>query len=115
MQKSVNEVHKTIGLASQSLGNHSANIAEQMLYYFLQHAKEDISMEEVEDFSADHHLDVNDCFCVMSWLQNAKIVEKKLYDRSTGEPVSQVSEHRSANTPTKQNNVSVRWALNAAY
>lgn len=116
MQKSVREVHATIDLASQSLGDHSANIAEQMLYYFLQHAKDDISMQEVEAFSANHHLDVNDCFSVMSWLQNAKIVEKKLYDRHTGKQVSPSFEHCSANTPTnKPNNVNVKWALNAAF
>ena len=116
MQKNDNDnTYKATSLASHSFDDHSAGIAEQMLSYFMQHAKEDISMQEVEDFSADHHIDVNDCFGVMSWLQNAKIIEKKLYDRATGEPVLPISEHRSANTPSKQNNVGVRWTLNAAY
>lgn len=115
MQKSANDIYATIDLASQSLGHQSANIAEQMLYYFMQHAEGDISMKEVEAFSENHRINVNDCFSVMSWLQNAQIVEKKLFDRQTGEPVSQSTEHRSANTPCKQNNVNVRWALNAAF
>lgn len=115
MQKSANDIYATIDLASQSLGHQSANIAEQMLYYFMQHAKDDISMKEVEAFSENHRIDVNDCFSVMSWLQNAHIVEKKLFDRKTGEPVTQNSEHRSANSPTKHNDVNVRWALNAAF
>ncbi|OUS28866.1 hypothetical protein A9Q99_10820 [Gammaproteobacteria bacterium 45_16_T64] len=115
MPKNINEVHATIDLASQSLGYRSASIAEQMLYYFLQHSKDDISMQEVEAFSADHHINVNDCFSVMSWLQNANVVEKKLYDKHTGKQVSLPSEHSSANTPSAPNNVSVKWALSSAF
>ena len=115
MQKHTTDLHAAMDLASQSLSGHSAAIAEQVLYFFLQHAEGDISMQEVEDFSASHRIDVNDCFSVMSRLQNANIVEKKLFDRNTGKPVPPPTEHRSANTPAKQNNVSVRWALNSAY
>ena len=116
MQRNANDnTYRATSLTSHSFDEHSAGIAEQMLSYFMQHTNDDISMQEVEDFSVDHHIDVNDCFGVMSWLQNAKIIEKKLYDRATGEPVLPALEHRSANTPTKQNNVGVRWTLNVAY
>ncbi|PCJ44000.1 MAG: hypothetical protein COA99_07510 [Moraxellaceae bacterium] len=115
MQKKSTALHSSIDLASLSLNNHSAVIAEQMLYFFLQHAKGDVSLQEVEDFSASHRINVNDCFSVMSRLQSANIVEKKLYDRNTGKPVLPTSEHHSANSPTKRSNVGVRWALNSAY
>jgi len=115
MQKGVTDVYSAIDLASHTLGHHSANIAEQMLYYFLQHPEDELSLDEVEAFSANHRIDVNECFSAMSWLQNAKIVEKKLYDRNTGEPITPTTEHHSANTPTKQNAVNVRWALSAEF
>ena len=58
-----------------------------MLYYFLQRGNDELSLQELETFSADHHITVNDCFSVMSSLVNANIVVKKLYDQQTGMPV----------------------------
>ena len=132
MQKKTNEIYAAIHLASQSMSIHSASIAEQILYYFLRQGNNDISLQELETFSADHRITVNDCFSVMSWLVNTNIIVKKLYDRQTGLPVlltpglksshpdvsDMVKGKHSAEDPTKKITVSkranmqVRWALN---
>ena len=120
MQKQTSGIYTAIRLASQSMSLHSAAIAEQMLYYFLQRGSEELSLHELETFCANHRISVNDCFSAMSWLLNTNIIVKKLYDKQTGMPVILPSKHQPSNASTSnantnisnKRNVNVRWTLN---